>query len=147
MAWVLRSQPAALRGLRRAGLPVLLAGWLRFSVTLGQVLDSALGSLSDRQDRCSKQQLPGYHLLNYYYTNHSYKALQNIGKQDLLCAPIHLYGWEEDQGPFKALEKFRKKNVSHKFSGDSEWHTDLTPPLGSGPPLQFGQFFFFFKPH
>lgn len=33
-----------------------------------------------------------------------------------------------------------KKIVSHKFSGDSEQHTDLTPPLGSRPHFQFGQF-------
>lgn len=30
--------------------------------------------------------------------------------------------------------------MSHKFSGDSEQHTDLTPPLGSRPHFQFGQF-------
>lgn len=34
----------------------------------------------------------------------------------------------------------KKKIVSHKFSGDSEQHTDLAPPLGSGPHFQFGQF-------
>lgn len=33
-----------------------------------------------------------------------------------------------------------KKIVSHKFSGNSEQHTDLIPPLGSRPHFQFGQF-------
>lgn len=124
------------------GLPVLLAGWLRFSVTLGQVLDSALGSLSDRQDRCSKQQLPGYHLLNYYYTNHSYKALQNMGKQDLLCVPIRLYGWEEDQGPFKALEKFRKK-MCHTNSLETQNGIQISlHPLAPGHLFSLVSFFF-----
>lgn len=34
----------------------------------------------------------------------------------------------------------KKKSVSHKFSGNSEQHTGLTPPLGSRPHFQFGQF-------
>lgn len=34
----------------------------------------------------------------------------------------------------------KKKSVSHKFSGGSEQYTGLTPPLGSRPHFQFGQF-------
>lgn len=40
----------------------------------------------------------------------------------------------------KSSGKKKKKTVSHKFSGDSEQHTDLAPPLGSWPHFQFGQF-------
>lgn len=109
---MLCSYPSSLSRLGSGGLRVLMVGWLVFSVTVGQVLVFALGSLSDRQGWCSKQQLSSYHLLNYYYTNHSYKVLQNIGKQDLLCIPIHLYGWEEDQGPFRESGKFREKKKS-----------------------------------
>lgn len=104
----------------RAGLRILVAGWLVFSVTLGQAPVFALGSLSDRQDWCWKQQLSGYHLLNYCYTNHSYIALQNVDKQDLLCFPIHFSGWEEDQGPFRELGKFRKKKKCHTNSLETQ---------------------------
>lgn len=31
--------------------------------------------------------------------------------------------------------------MSHKLSRDSEWHTDLTPPLGSRPHFQSGKSF------
>lgn len=59
-----------------------------------------------------------------------------------LPSRVYLPRWEEDQGPFRESEKFRKKkkSVSHKFSGNSESHTGLTPPLGSRPHFQFGQF-------
>lgn len=75
----------------------------------------------------------GYHLLNYYYTNHSYKALQNVGRQDLLYVPIHLYGSEEDQGPFRESEKFRKKKLCHTNSLETQNSIQISlHPLAPG---------------
>lgn len=45
-------------------------------------------------------------------------------------------GGKKIKDHLESRESSEKKNVSHKFSGDSEWHTDLTPPLGSGPHFQ-----------
>lgn len=120
-------------------------GWLAAVLCYVRVvLDSALGSLSDRQDRCSKQQLSGYHVLNYYCTNHSYKALQNVGKQDPLCVPIHLYGWEEDRGPFRALEKFRKKKCVTQtlWRLRMAYRSHSTPWLRATVSVWSGFFFF-----
>lgn len=54
-------------------------------------------------------------------------------------SPVYLPRWEEDQGPFGESEKFRK-NLCHTHSLETQNSTGLTPPLGSRPHFQFGQF-------
>lgn len=118
----------SLSRLGRTGLQVPMADWLVCSGKLGQTLVSTLGSLSVRQDWCS-QQPSGYHLLNYYYTNHSYKALQKNGRETVPVVCSNLPSWVGRRP--RAIQRVRKvqgkkKSVSHKLSGDSEQHTGLT---------------------
>lgn len=132
---------SSLSRLGRTGLQVPVADWLVFSGKLGQMLVSASGSLSVRQDWCSKQQPSGYHLLNYYYTNHSYKALQKRRETGpAVCSSLPSWVGRRSRAIQRVKKVQEKKSVSHKLSGDSEQHTGLSPPLGSRPRFQFGQF-------
>lgn len=102
----------SLSRLGRTGLQVPMADWLVCSGKLGQTLVSTLGSLSVRQDWCS-QQPSGYHLLNYYYTNHSYKALQKNGRETVPAVCSNLPSWVGRRP--RAIQRVRKVQGKKKI--------------------------------